>query len=214
MGETPTVEFLGAAGTVTGSRHLVRAGGRAVLLDSGLFQGPKPLRQRNREHFPFDPRSLDAVVLSHAHLDHSGARPLLAKAGFRGPVFCTPGTADLLRPLLRDAAHLQEEEAAHANRHGYSKRRPALPLFTASDAEAVFPGRLDDVFRVDAADRVGGAVVLRGDLLAARTRRSPGWRPGSRGPGGPRSSSRGPTAGRASCSPRRRSCPPGPTAPG
>ncbi len=139
MGETPTVQFLGAAGTVTGSRHLVRSGGRAVLLDCGLFQGPKPLRKRNWEHFPFDPRRLDAVVLSHAHLDHSGALPLLAKAGYRGPVFCTPGTADLLGPLLRDAAHLQEEEAAHANRHGYSKHRPALPLFTAADAEAVFP---------------------------------------------------------------------------
>jgi metallo-beta-lactamase family protein len=137
--ETPTVQFLGAAGTVAGSRHLVRAGGRAVLLDCGLFQGPKRFRQRNWERFPFDPRRLDAVVLSHAHLDHSGALPLLAKAGFRGPVFCTAGTADLLGPLLRDAAHLQEEEAAHANRHGYSKHRPALPLFTAADAEAVFP---------------------------------------------------------------------------
>lgn len=139
MAEAPTLQFLGAAGTVTGSRHLVRADGRAVLLDCGLFQGPKPLRLRNRERFPFDPRGLDAVVLSHAHLDHSGALPLLAKAGFRGPVFCTPGTADLLGPLLRDAAHLQEEEAAAANRHGYSKHRPALPLFTAADAEAVFP---------------------------------------------------------------------------
>ncbi|MBX9584829.1 MAG: MBL fold metallo-hydrolase [Gemmataceae bacterium] len=139
MAETPMIQFLGAAGTVTGSRHLVRAGGRVVLLDCGLFQGPKPLRQRNRDRFPFDPRRLDAVVLSHAHLDHSGGLPLLAKAGFRGAVFCTPGTADLLGPLLRDAAHLQEEEAAHANRHGYSKHRPALPLYTAADAEAVFP---------------------------------------------------------------------------
>lgn len=139
MADTPSVQFLGAAGTVTGSRHLVRAGGRSVLLDCGLFQGPKPLRLRNRDRFPFDPRGLGAVVLSHAHLDHSGALPLLVKAGFRGPVFCTPGTADLLGPLLRDAAHLQEEEAAHANRHGYSKHRPALPLFTAADAEAVFP---------------------------------------------------------------------------
>ncbi|MBX9624494.1 MAG: MBL fold metallo-hydrolase [Gemmataceae bacterium] len=123
---------------MTGSRHLVRAGGRAVLLDCGLFQGPKLLRLRNRDRFPFDPRRLDAVVLSHAHLDHSGALPLLVKAGFRGPVFCTSGTADLLAPLLRDAAHLQEEEAAYANRHGYSKHHPALPLYTAADAEAVF----------------------------------------------------------------------------
>lgn len=139
MADTPTVQFVGAAGTVTGSRHLVRAGGQTILLDCGLFQGPKPLRRRNWNPFPFVPRSLDAVVLSHAHLDHSGALPLLAKAGYRGPVFCTSGTADLLGPLLRDAAHLQEEEAAHANRHGYSKHRPALPLYTAADAEAVFP---------------------------------------------------------------------------
>ena len=136
MKETPTIRFLGAAGTVTGSRHLVTLGGRQVLLDCGLFQGLKELRLRNWQPPPFDVARLDAVVLSHAHLDHSGALPLLVRHGFRGPIHCTPGTAALLRVLLLDAAHLQEEEAEYANRRGYSKHKPALPLYTTADAEA------------------------------------------------------------------------------
>ncbi len=135
MSETPTLRFLGAAGTVTGSKYLVSANGRRVLLDCGLFQGLKELRQRNWSKPPFEAGSVDAVVLSHAHIDHSGYLPLLVRHGFRGPVFCTPGTADLLGVLLPDAAHLQEEEAATANRYGYSKHRPALPLYTAQDAQ-------------------------------------------------------------------------------
>jgi metallo-beta-lactamase family protein len=116
--------------------HLVTAGDRRVLLDCGLFQGLKALRLRNwAERLP-DPRTLDAVVLTHAHIDHSGYLPLLARQGYRGPVYCTTATAELLRPLLTDAAHLQEEEAERANRHGYSKHHPALPLYTAADAEA------------------------------------------------------------------------------
>jgi metallo-beta-lactamase family protein len=107
-----------------------------VLLDCGLFQGLKVLRQRNWRPPPFDPTRLDAVVLSHAHLDHSGYLPLLVRHGFRGPILCTPGTESLVRVLLLDAAHLQEEEAATANRYGYSKHRPALPLYTTADAEA------------------------------------------------------------------------------
>lgn len=137
MIEAPTLQFLGGTGTVTGSKYLVRAGGRQVLLDCGLFQGPKDLRQRNRGRPPFDAAArLDAVVLSHAHIDHSGYLPLLVRRGFQGPIFCTPGTADLLGVLLPDAAHLQEEEAATANRYGYSKHKPALPLYTAVDAQA------------------------------------------------------------------------------
>lgn len=132
-----TLQFLGAAGTVTGSRHLVRAGDRRILLDCGLFQGLKELRLRNWAEPPFDPRKLDAVVLSHAHLDHSGALPRLVRQGFHGPVYCTPATGDLLRILLPDAARLEEEAAERANRYGYSKHRPALPLFTADDALAV-----------------------------------------------------------------------------
>ena len=127
--------FLGAAGTVTGSKHLVRADGQQLLLDCGLFQGLKALRLRNWDAPPFDPHALDAVVLSHGHLDHSGYLPLLVKRGFRGPIYCTSGTADLVAVVLRDSAHLQEEDALRANRKGYSKHRPALPLYTLDDAE-------------------------------------------------------------------------------
>ncbi len=130
-----TIQFLGAAGTVTGSMHLVTANGRRVLLDCGLFQGLKELRERNWREPPFDPKSLDAVVISHAHIDHTGSLPLLVRRGYRGPIFCTAATADLLGVLLPDAAHLQEEEADRANRYGYSKHKPALPLYTAADAQ-------------------------------------------------------------------------------
>jgi metallo-beta-lactamase family protein len=129
------IRFLGAAGTVTGSRHLIEAAGRRVLVDCGLFQGLKELRERNRAPFPVDPASIDAVVLTHAHLDHSGWLPVLVRDGFAGPVYCTGATRDLTPILLADSAHLQEEEADFANRHGYSKHRPALPLYTARDAE-------------------------------------------------------------------------------
>ena len=131
-----TVQFLGAAGTVTGSMHLVTANDRQILLDCGLFQGLKDLRSRNWRDFPFDPKRLDAVVISHAHIDHTGSLPLLVKRGYKGPIYCTPSTADLLAVLLPDAAHLQEEEAERANRRGYSKHAPALPLYTAADAAA------------------------------------------------------------------------------
>jgi mono/diheme cytochrome c family protein len=117
--------------SVTGSKHLIEWDGQRVLLDCGLFQGLKELRLRNWKAPPFDPRSLDAVVLSHAHIDHSGYLPLLVKRGYRGPLYCTAGTAELLLILLPDAAHLMEEEAAYANRHGYSKHHPALPLYSA-----------------------------------------------------------------------------------
>ncbi|HET6763698.1 MAG TPA: MBL fold metallo-hydrolase, partial [Longimicrobiaceae bacterium] len=130
------VRFLGAAGTVTGSRHLVEAAGKRVLVDCGMFQGLKVLRERNREPFPVDPASIDAVVLTHAHLDHSGWLPVLVREGFRGPIHCTAATQDLTAILLADSAHLQEEEAAFANRHGFSKHHPALPLYTLRDAEA------------------------------------------------------------------------------
>jgi metallo-beta-lactamase family protein len=136
MAEAPTLQFLGAAGTVTGSKHLVRANGRQVLLDCGLFQGLKELRLRNWKKPIFDAVAVDAVLVSHAHIDHSGYLPLLLRHGFRAPIFCTSATADLLPVLLRDAAHLQEEEAETANRYGYSKHKPALPLFTVRDAEA------------------------------------------------------------------------------
>ena len=128
------MSFLGATDTVTGSRYLVEAGAR-VLVDCGLLQGPKKLRERNWRRPPFDPSSLDAVVLTHAHIDHSGYLPRLCKDGFRGPIWCTDGTRDLLRILLPDSGHLQEEEARHANKYGYARHHPALPLYTREDAE-------------------------------------------------------------------------------
>ncbi|HET8724367.1 MAG TPA: MBL fold metallo-hydrolase [Anaeromyxobacteraceae bacterium] len=132
-----SIRFLGGAGTVTGSRFLVEAGGRRVLVECGLFQGLKEHRLRNWSPFPVPAASVDAVVLTHAHVDHSGALPLLVRQGFRGDVLCTPATADLLRILLPDSARLQEEEARYANEKGYSKHAPAaLPLYAVADAAA------------------------------------------------------------------------------
>jgi len=128
--------FLGATETVTGSKYLLEGAGLRVLIDCGLFQGPKNLRLRNWGALPVPATSIDAVILTHAHLDHSGYLPLLARMGYRGPVYCTTGTRDLCGVMLRDSAKLQEEEADFANRHGYSKHHPALPLYTLEDAEA------------------------------------------------------------------------------
>lgn len=128
--------FAGAAGTVTGSKYLVTSGARRLLIDCGLYQGVKDLRLRNWKPLPFSPKELDAVVLTHAHLDHSGYLPLLVKSGYKGPVYCSKATADLCRILLPDAAHLQEEEARFSNKHRLSKHDPALPLYTLEDAEA------------------------------------------------------------------------------
>jgi metallo-beta-lactamase family protein len=127
------IEFLGAAGTVTGSKHLVEIGGRRLLIDCGLYQGLKELRARNWERLPIDPASIDWVVLTHAHIDHSGYLPRLFRTGFRGPVCATRATADLLKILLPDSGHLQEEEAKYHDRRGSSKHTPALPLYTAEE---------------------------------------------------------------------------------
>lgn len=130
------LQFFGAAGTVTGSRYLVEHNKQRVLVDCGMFQGVKRLRERNHAEFPVAPDSLAAVVLTHAHVDHSGWLPALVRAGFNGPVYCTPGTQALCEILLPDAAHLQEEDAEYANRKGFSKHHPAEPLYTAEDAQA------------------------------------------------------------------------------
>ncbi|MDW5442783.1 MBL fold metallo-hydrolase [Polaromonas sp. SM01] len=129
------LQFLGATDTVTGSKTLIRHGESTVLVDCGLFQGYKQLRLRNWSPLPLAPAAIDAVILTHAHIDHSGYLPLLMRQGFRGKVFCTPATADLCRLLLPDAGHLQEEDAEYANRHSLSKHVPAQPLYTREDAE-------------------------------------------------------------------------------
>ena len=126
--------FLGAARTVTGSKYLLDTGGRKILVDCGLFQGLKQLRLRNWEQLPVEPADLSAVVLTHAHLDHTGYLPRLVASGYHGKVFCTPGTADLCKLVLPDSARLQEEDAREANRLSYSKHHPALPLYRESDA--------------------------------------------------------------------------------
>ena len=131
----PSITFLGAAGTVTGSKYLVRHEGRSVLVDCGLFQGYKQLRQRNWLPLPIDADQIDAVLLTHAHLDHSGYLPLLVREGYKKAIHCTPGTRDLCAILLPDSGHLQEEDAAYLNRHHLSKHAPALPLYTRQDAQ-------------------------------------------------------------------------------
>jgi len=127
--------FLGATRTVTGSRYLVEAAGKKILVDCGLFQGYKELRLRNWAAFPVPPSDLHAVILTHAHLDHSGYLPLLVKQGFRGKIYCTPPTYDLCKLLLPDSGYLQEEDARRANKYGYTKHAPASPLYTLVDAE-------------------------------------------------------------------------------
>ncbi len=129
-----SLTFLGAAGTVTGSKHLLELNGTRVLVDCGLFQGLKELRERNWQPLPVQPSTIHAVVLTHAHLDHCGYLPRLVADGFSGRIFCTSATADLVRIVLPDAAKLQEEDAEQANRAGFSKHAPALPLFTMEDA--------------------------------------------------------------------------------
>ena len=129
-----TLTFLGAARTVTGSKHLLESAGQRVLIDCGLFQGLKELRERNWQPLPVRAELIQSVVLTHAHLDHCGFLPRLVNQGFRGRIFCTPATAELARIVLADAGHLQEEDAERANRKGYTKHQPALPLFTVQDA--------------------------------------------------------------------------------
>lgn len=134
-----SIEFLGGAGTVTGSKHLIKVGFRNVLLDCGLFQGLKELRLQNWVELPIAVHKIDAVVLSHAHLDHSGYLPRLVKNGYKGPIYCTQATADLLKILLMDSAKLQEEDALFARKKGFSKHKDPLPLYDQEDALAVFP---------------------------------------------------------------------------
>jgi metallo-beta-lactamase family protein len=131
-----SLQFLGASGTVTGSKFLLDVGGSRALIDCGLFQGLKELRLRNWEQLPVNPASITWVLLTHAHIDHTGYLPRLVRDGFKGPVYATSPTADLLKLLLPDSARLQEEDAEYANRKGFSRHSPALPLYTEQDANA------------------------------------------------------------------------------
>jgi metallo-beta-lactamase family protein len=132
-----SIEFWGGVGTVTGSKYLVQTNRARILVDCGMFQGLKELRERNWQDPPFDPRSINAVLITHAHIDHTGYLPRLVRQGFHGPIYCSRGTADLLKVLLPDAGRLQEEEADYRNRHNLTKHTPALPLYTEKDAYAV-----------------------------------------------------------------------------
>jgi metallo-beta-lactamase family protein len=131
-----SIEFWGGVGTVTGSKYLVQTNRARVLVDCGLFQGLKELRERNWQDPPFAPGSINAVLITHAHIDHTGYLPRLVQQGFRGPVYCSRGTADLLKILLPDSGRLQEEDADYRNRHKLTKHAPALPLYTEKDAFA------------------------------------------------------------------------------
>ncbi len=181
-----SIRFLGAAGTVTGSRYLVEHGSARVLVDAGLFQGQKELRLRNRAAWPFPPASLSAVVLTHAHVDHTGALPLLVRDGFAGRVHCTSATRDLCALLLPDSGRLQEEEARFANKKGYSKHAPnALPLYTEQDALAALPrlspaayGERREVapgigIRFRRAGHILGSALVEMELAAAAPGRPP-----------------------------------------
>lgn len=173
------VKFLGGAGSVTGSKYLIDIDGFRFLFDCGIFQGLKELRRRNRDEFPVDASSIDAVVISHAHIDHTGFLPRIVKEGFTGPIYCTVPTAELMELLLLDSAKLQEEEAEYARKKGYSKHEKPEPLYTEEDARATFPlfkpyhystrfqihDRVDVVFH-DAGHLLGSAITeifIKGD---------------------------------------------------
>jgi metallo-beta-lactamase family protein len=130
-----TLSFWGGVGTVTGSKYLIETGRARVLVDCGMFQGLKELRERNWQEPPFNPRSLDAILITHAHIDHTGYLPRVVAKGFHGPIYCSRGTADLLKILLPDAARLQEEDSDYRNRHNLTRHSPALPLYTETDAK-------------------------------------------------------------------------------
>src|SRR2546426_8784518 len=137
----PYIQFLGAAGTVTGSKHLINTSGDLsgknglqVLVDCGLFQGPKEWRERNWQGLPISARDIECVILTHAHLDHCGWIPRLVKQGFHGPIYATPATIDLCGIILPDSGHLQEEDAEFHNQHNTSRHDPALPLYTEEEA--------------------------------------------------------------------------------
>jgi metallo-beta-lactamase family protein len=165
-----TLSFWGGVGTVTGSKYLIETEQAQVLVDCGMFQGLKELRELNWQDPPFDPRALDAVLITHAHIDHTGYLPRLVRQGFKGPVYCSRGTADLLKILLPDAGRLQEEDADYRNRHKVTRHKPALPLYTEDDAfaalELVRPLPNDGV-AVEVAKGIRAGFRIAGHILGS-----------------------------------------------
>ena len=164
------IKFYGGVGTVTGSKYLLEHNGKRVLLDCGLFQGLRELRERNWQDPPFDPRSIDAVIITHAHIDHTGFLPRLVKLGFDGPVFTSRATADLLKILLPDSARLQEEEADYRNRHALTRHSPALPLYDEDDAKAtlnLLRPVANDGDAVDVCDGFRASFMVAGHIIGA-----------------------------------------------
>ena len=133
MGNQVSIQFLGAAATVTGSKHLLKTPEKKILIDCGLFQGIKSIRKRNWEAIGVPVKDINLIILTHAHLDHCGYLPLIVRAGFKGKILMTAPTRDLVEVILRDSAKIQEEDAEKANRHGYTKHKPALPLYTLEE---------------------------------------------------------------------------------
>ena len=168
---SPVLTFLGATGTVTGSRFLIEHEDARVLVDCGLYQGLANLRRRNWETMPVEASSIDAVVVTHAHLDHCGYLPKLVRDGFAGPIVCTEDTAELASIVLRDSARLQEEDAAYANDVGFSKHRPALPLYDAGDVEKTLPllERVEFLRPVEVAPGVRVTLQPAGHILGSAT---------------------------------------------
>lgn len=166
-----TLTSLGGVGTVTGSKHFLESEGHKLMVDCGLFQGLKNLRDLNWEPFPIPPSSIDAVVLTHAHLDHTGYLPELVKDGFHGPIYATPATKDVAALILADAAHLQEKDAEYANRKGFAKHKPARPLYTVKDAERALALFRTIEFDQPFTTRFGARLCFRhaGHILGAAT---------------------------------------------
>ena len=142
------ITFLGAAGTVTGSKYLVEVGGRRLLVDCGLFEGSNELEQRNWENPPVDPATIDWILLTHAHIDHTGYLPRIVRLGFHGPIYANGATRELCQLLLPDSAHLQEEDAQYIAKKGYSRHKPPMPLFTVAESQAAL-ARFRDIPRAD-----------------------------------------------------------------
>ncbi|GCD89087.1 MBL fold metallo-hydrolase RNA specificity domain-containing protein [Nocardioides sp. LS1] len=171
MSASPFLTFLGAAGTVTGSRFAVDLGDERVMVDAGLYQGLPDFRRRNWEELPIPASSIEGLALTHAHLDHCGFLPRLVRDGFSGPIVCTRETAQLAEIVLRDSAHLQAEDAGYANRSGYSKHHPALPLYDDTDVEKTLPlfEPVEYGVPTDLARDVRGTLSPAGHILGSST---------------------------------------------